>query len=157
MRQISRRSARRRHTSTRQKGVAERGERVSYPRWAGGLRPKTRGECARGPRPCPWVSCKHHLYLDYYPRYGKIRLNFPQLEVWEMRETCALDVADRGFKQLQAVGDVLGITRERVRQIECAAIEKLRKVLQRELIEELTTKDGSPAFFEVQCSVEGKR
>ncbi len=28
------------------------------------VRPKTRGECASGPRPCPWVSCRHHLYLD---------------------------------------------------------------------------------------------
>ena len=149
MRVVSRRTSRRRRMASRGKSVSERGEQVVYPKWAGKIRPRMRGDCARGARPCPWVSCRHHLYLDYYPRYGKIRLNFPELEVWEMRETCALDVADRGFKQLQAVGDVLGITRERVRQIECAAIEKLRKILPRTMIEDLINKDDAPAFFDL--------
>lgn len=27
-------------------------------------RPRTRGECKDGPRPCPWVSCRHHLLLE---------------------------------------------------------------------------------------------
>ena len=46
-------------------------------------------------RPCPYVSCKHHLYLDV-TEFGGIKLNFPGLEVWELEETCALDVAERG-------------------------------------------------------------
>ena len=54
----------------------------------------TRAECAEGPRPCPYVSCKHHLYLDVNPETGSIKLNFPDLEVDEMAETCSLDVAD---------------------------------------------------------------
>src|SRR5262249_28750008 len=45
-------------------------------------RPRTRAECAEGQRPCPWVSCKHHLYLDVNPETGSIKLNFPDLEVW---------------------------------------------------------------------------
>ena len=60
------------------------------------LRPRDRGQCVTGARPCPWVSCKFHLYLDVNPETGSIKLNFPDLEVWEMPETCALDVADRG-------------------------------------------------------------
>src|SRR5262245_13028555 len=59
-------------------------------------KPRTREECADGARPCPFVSCKHHLYLDVSSRTGAIKLNFPDLEVWEMNETCALDIADRG-------------------------------------------------------------
>jgi hypothetical protein len=31
-------------------------------------RPRTRAECKDEPRPCPWVACKHHLYLDINPR-----------------------------------------------------------------------------------------
>src|ERR1043165_9901842 len=31
-------------------------------------KPRTRAECAEGPRPCPFVSCKHHLFIDLSPR-----------------------------------------------------------------------------------------
>ncbi len=27
-------------------------------------RPRTRGDCADGPRPCPWYRCRHHLGLE---------------------------------------------------------------------------------------------
>src|SRR3982751_5026142 len=27
-------------------------------------KPKSRAQCAEGMRPCPFVSCKHHLFLD---------------------------------------------------------------------------------------------
>src|SRR4029077_6719314 len=27
-------------------------------------RPRPRGDCVGGERPCPFVSCAHHLYLD---------------------------------------------------------------------------------------------
>src|SRR5689334_3476886 len=40
-------------------------------------RPRSRAECAQGPRPCMFVSCKHHLYLDVNPATGSIKLNFP--------------------------------------------------------------------------------
>ena len=39
-------------------------------------RPKLRSECATGPRPCLFVSCKYHLYLDVNPRTGSVKLNF---------------------------------------------------------------------------------
>ena len=81
-------------------------------------KPKTRAECAQGERPCPFVSCKHHLYLDVSAKTGAIKLNFPDLEVWEMTETCALDVADRGGTTLEEVGAIMNLTRERIRQVE---------------------------------------
>src|SRR5882672_1327819 len=81
-------------------------------------RPKTRAECRGGQRPCPWVACKHHLYLDINPRTGSIKLNFPDLGPWEMRHSCALDIADDGGLTLEEIGLVTNLTRERVRQVE---------------------------------------
>ncbi len=89
-------------------------------------RPSHRSECRLGDRPCPYVSCKYHLYLDVNPRTGSIKLNFPGLEVWELSETCALDVADRGGITLEEVGELLNLTRERIRQVEAKGLEKLR-------------------------------
>ncbi|MBA2662781.1 MAG: DNA-binding protein [Bradymonadaceae bacterium] len=90
------------------------------------LRPRDRSECRSGERPCPFVSCKYHLYLDVNPHTGSIKLNFPDLEVWELAETCALDVADRGGITLEEVGELLNLTRERIRQVEATGLEKLR-------------------------------
>ncbi|NRA35042.1 MAG: hypothetical protein HRU17_17070 [Polyangiaceae bacterium] len=88
-------------------------------------KPRKRAECAEGPRPCAFVSCKHHLYIDVSPRTGAIKLNFPDLEVWEMGESCALDVADRGGTTLEDVGAIMNLTRERIRQVEVKALAKL--------------------------------
>lgn len=97
-------------------------------------RPRTRGECQGGPRPCPMVSCHHHLYLDVDALNGSIKFNFPDLDVEQMGESCALDVADRGGLQLEQVGALMNITRERIRQIEGEAIKKIR-VGARQLVE----------------------
>jgi hypothetical protein len=88
-------------------------------------KPRTRAECVDGPRPCPYVSCQHHLFLDVSARTGAIKLNFPDLDVWEMNETCALDVADRGGTTLEDVGAIMNLTRERIRQVEVKALAKL--------------------------------
>jgi hypothetical protein len=88
-------------------------------------KPRARSECVDGIRPCPYVSCKHHLFLDVSSRTGAIKLNFPDLEVWEMNETCALDIADRGGTTLEEVGAIMNLTRERIRQVEVKALAKL--------------------------------
>lgn len=90
------------------------------------LRPRRRSDCADGPRPCPWVSCRFHLYLDIHPESGSVKVNFPDLEVWEMPHTCALDVADQGENTLDDVGQILNLTRERIRQVEATGVGKLR-------------------------------
>lgn len=88
-------------------------------------RPQSRGECADMERPCPFVSCKYHLYIDVHPVRGSIKINFPDLEVWEMTDTCALDIADRGGITLEEVGEIMNLTRERVRQVETQGLSKL--------------------------------
>jgi hypothetical protein len=95
-------------------------------------RPRSRAECANGPRPCMFISCKHHLYLDVNPSTGSIKLNFPDREVWELDETCALDVADRGGITLEEVGTIMNLTRERIRQVETRGLVKLRSVTEDE-------------------------
>ena len=95
-------------------------------------RPRERAECATGPRPCMFISCKHHLYLDVNPATGSIKLNFPDKEVWELEHTCALDVADRGGITLEEVGTIMNLTRERIRQVETRGLLKLRAIAEDE-------------------------
>jgi hypothetical protein len=89
-------------------------------------RPSTRSECREEMRPCPWVACKHHLYLDINPETGSIKINFPDLEPWELQHTCALDVAERGGITLEEVGEIMNLTRERIRQVEVRGLLKLK-------------------------------
>ena len=89
-------------------------------------RPTTREECRGEQRPCPWVACKHHLYLDINPETGSIKINFPDLEPWELQHTCALDVAERGGITLEEVGEIMNLTRERIRQVEVRGLLKLK-------------------------------
>ena len=113
-------------------------------------RPQQRSDCLVGgpnaQRPCPYVSCRHHLYLEVNPTTGTIKLSFPDSEPWEIPATCSLDVADAHdadpeptgtrLLKLEAVSQLLGLTRERIRQIEEGAVPKLKAVLRRRQIME---------------------
>lgn len=104
----------------------EAGRRL-YPEATAHMKPRSRAECIDGPRPCPFVSCQHHLYLDVSPETGAIQLVFPDLEVEDMDESCARDVAARGGATLEAVAVMMNLTREAVRQIENKALRKLER------------------------------
>jgi hypothetical protein len=92
------------------------------PHW----RPACRGECPLE-RPCPFVGCRHNLFLDVRQATGNIQFNWPGLEPDEIPETCSLDVAARGPLELERVGVLLGgISREAVRQIEEKAMAKFQ-------------------------------
>jgi len=92
-------------------------------------RPSTRDDCLNGPRPCPYVGCRWHLYLDAGD--GRIRYNYPGLAVEELTTSCALDVVDGGPVTLDAVATLLNVTRERIRQIQARALYKLNRALRR--------------------------
>lgn len=98
--------------------------RILYPE-SDHARPRTRAECHEAMRPCPFVSCKYHLFLDVQARTGAIKLNFPDLEVEDMTESCALDIADRGGTTLEEVGAIMNLTRERIRQLEVRAMARV--------------------------------
>lgn len=100
-------------------------------------RPKTRGDCVNVPRPCPYVSCRHNLYLDIAENTGALRMNYPrppeegrgrsarslEKEVWELDQygTCSLDIAEEGEHTLEQLAEITGLTRERIRQVEAYA------------------------------------
>jgi Sigma-70, region 4 len=97
-----------------------------------GSRPKSRADCISSPRPCVFVSCKYNLYLDVNPETGSIKLNFPDKEIWELEYTCALDVAEKGGITLEEVGEIMNLTRERIRQVETRGLEKVRTATEAE-------------------------
>mgnify|MGYP004001568883 CR=1 FL=1 len=89
-------------------------------------RPSVREDCRTKARPCLFVSCSHHLYLDVTEK-GSIVFNYPDKEPWELEETCSLDVAEKEDGQtLDEIGGLLNLTRERVRQVERSALDKLK-------------------------------
>ena len=92
-------------------------------------RPKTREECHKGHRPCPYVGCVYNLYLDVSCKTGSITLNFPDKQPEDMNPafSCALDVADEGGATLMDLGEFMNLTRERIRQIEAKAIARIPK------------------------------
>ncbi|MCA2979878.1 MAG: DNA-binding protein [Myxococcaceae bacterium] len=95
-------------------------------------RPRTRADCINSPRPCVYVSCKYNLYLDVNPETGSVKLNFPDKEIWELEYTCALDVAEKGGITLEEVGEIMNLTRERIRQVETRGLEKVRTATEAE-------------------------
>jgi hypothetical protein len=94
-------------------------------------RPRTRSECRGGLRPCPFVSCRYHLFLDVNPDNGSVRFNFPDKSVAELEASCALDVAEDGGLTLERIGHLLGMTRERIRQLERDGLAVLGAELER--------------------------
>jgi hypothetical protein len=100
--------------------------------------PSTRGECVNGPRPCPHVRCSQHLWLRQsqdMPGRRSSNRRLPPEQLWARGESCVLDVADRVEQDelsRDAIGDLLGVSRERVRQIEVQALDQLRPRLAHE-------------------------
>lgn len=91
-------------------------------------RPKRAAECKETARPCPWVSCEHHLYLSVTPM-GAIRFHHPDREPWELEETCALDVEERGGVTLEQAGSFAGMSVSGAKRIQRAFLTRLRAVL----------------------------
>lgn len=95
-------------------------------------RPITRGDCVGGERPCPFVGCKYHLFLDVNETNGSIKFNYGHgTEPEDLLESCALDVADRGGATLEELGELMNVVRERVRQLETIAIDAVRPDIER--------------------------
>lgn len=88
-------------------------------------RPMTRRDCLDGLRPCPWVGCRYHLAIEVGPS-GALAILRDWDEIGQMPFTCALDVAEMGGLVLEDVGQMFGLTRERIRQIEEEALDKAR-------------------------------
>lgn len=118
-------------------------------------RPRTRGECGEV-RPCPWVSCRHHLLLDVHVVEGTrarpptIRLNGRSVRglqtgvdasevhtfvdaaaerLDQLEHTCSLDVADEGRHLMRTVARLHSVRRQRmVQELEGAKAAMLEAV-----------------------------
>lgn len=89
-------------------------------------RPKNRSECVGGARPCPWVGCRFHLYLEVNAK-GELRIFHPELDLEDFCDTCSLDIADRGSATLKEISFYYQVSRERIRQIEDKALYQVRR------------------------------
>lgn len=105
----------------------------------------TRADCRDAARPCLRVSCRHHLLIHLRKKgapvlHGDQRALMPSApaeivrnwiddaveRLFELADTCALDVADRGKLGPKAIGRKLGVTKVRVDQVNGEAEPKLR-------------------------------
>lgn len=97
------------------------------------IKPKTRADCAKISRPCPYVGCKHHLYLNVIR--GRLKI-VPKNDGYvadvliAMEHTCSLDAADenRGMT-LEEIGQIMEVSRERVRQVQNIALGKISNLV----------------------------
>lgn len=104
-------------------------------------RPKVRGDCIAGPRPCPWVGCRYHLYLDVNPENGSIKFNFPHIDPMELEVSCSLDVTDEEGTTLDEVGAYMNLSRERIRQVEVQTVKKMKPLIE-SLVQDKARKNG---------------
>lgn len=58
---------------------------------------------------------------------GGLKLNFPDREPDEIVASCVLDVAEDGPRTLDQVASLMGMSRERARQIEEKAITQIQR------------------------------
>lgn len=126
---------------------------IPLTRGAGRL-PRTVGDC-RGPGVCPLFRCRFNIAIHItesgtlvtggrgstaegasipLKRRCRGQVRYDDLDAFTselveridgLESTCALDYADKGGMTLDAVGDVLGVSRERVRQIVAKASAEL--------------------------------
>lgn len=91
-------------------------------------RPKTRGDCAQGPRPCPWVGCVWNNFLRVRAD-GSVKLTWPGTEPDEVppEVSCALDVADRGGVTIRELSDAMGVVPQQALNTLNDALAKLRR------------------------------
>lgn len=117
-----------------------------------GLKPSTLVECQRagmgGPgRPCPFVSCRRHLAVE--DRGANLYIHspvsydeddpVPSLDIESLPFTCSAEQQKMATgieaydpldgMTLETIGELMGVTRERIRQIEASALAKLRVIL----------------------------
>lgn len=86
----------------------------------------TRAECPTL-RPCDRTACRYHT--------------------GNLSASCALDVADAGAHTLHEVATVMGMSTERIRQIEASAIRRLRILHgDRALVDLLPTLPADPTY-----------
>lgn len=110
-------------------------------------RPKTRGECADMPRPCPFLSCRYHLAHDWVrPVHGEGLTNDEAADrIANAEHTCTLDVADLGGRSARDVAKAVGKTHQGVLSTEARIRNRgIDPEVARELIEAIESQARAP-------------
>jgi len=90
----------------------------------------TGGQCMRQADTCTEMECRHHLLNDD-GKAGCGQRGKPSTRPQVVDCMCSLVVADRGEHTLDEVGSMMGFSRERARQLEARALQKLAEPLAR--------------------------
>ena len=102
-------------------------------------------------RPCPYLSCANHTWWLWFceqgrpERQGMMFAKMTDTQIIEfvenLPETCIIDVIQENTTYggrgatLNVIAGIMGITRERVRQVEEKALNKMRHWCRRSLLE----------------------
>jgi hypothetical protein len=89
------------------------------------VRPRTRRECEAVTRPCQHSTCRYNLSADTL-RGGTRQVHWIPSEQPE-RPSCALDVAELGGCTPSEVAAILGVSKQRVVQIEEQVVRKVKR------------------------------
>lgn len=106
-------------------------------------RPITRGEClSLFYRPCPFISCQHHLLWALKGSERKRIMASSDDEVAEaifnFKETCVLDVADEDGLTYEEIGEILMCSKARAQAIvegnkkQCTGLKKIKESWRKE-------------------------
>lgn len=101
-------------------------------------RPKTRADCINGPRPCPWVGCRYHLFLEIRQGgqgNGKLYFRWPGKELNECEHTCALDLAEEPLTSYE-IAQILGVSHQAILYAERQALQRLAQTYLCEFMED---------------------
>lgn len=94
------------------------------------IRPKTYDDClavgwGTKENPCPFFSCKNNLFLDVNDD-GEIKFIHKKKDFDQIPETCLNRAIENGPLDFKQISELIGVVRERARQIKNEAKEKIR-------------------------------
>ena len=79
-------------------------------------KPTKRSHCKNSIRPCPWISCKHHM-IWFVPSPHCLSNDQLLDKVINMKDSCDLDISDNGGVTEKKLAVILGLSLVRIRQI----------------------------------------
>lgn len=95
------------------------------------IKPRTYEDCLDAgwgtkENPCPFFSCKNNLFLDV-TEDGEIKYIHKKKDFDQIQETCLNRAIENGPLDFKQISELIGVVRERARQIKNEAKEKIKQ------------------------------
>jgi hypothetical protein len=95
------------------------------------IKPRTYDDCLDAgwgtkENPCPFFSCKNNLFLDI-TEDGEIKYIHKKKDFDQIQETCLNRAIENGPLDFKQISELIGVVRERARQIKNEAKEKIKQ------------------------------